>query len=260
MKTLLIAALLLGSSLVHAEEFRYVLGASVNHGPDHAGSRRSETSLAPVWALHWGRWRISGGGGSALMGFGAAVYGAGASADLFSNERLRVGLSLRGDGGRRSKDAELTQGLPDVRRTLRGRLFASYALAPDWQLSAALSQDLLGREGGMTLGLDLGWRLHNSPRGEWTASAGLAAANGRHLRSYFGVTPQGSLAAGLPEYRPGAGLRDIHAGLGYTRALGPRWIVFASAGVSRLLGPAADSPLSQRPSSVNLGLGLAYRN
>src|SRR6218665_3958702 len=168
MKNMLIAALLLGSMMAQAQAqaqeaepvpptgspaFSYVLGASLAHAPEYPGARRGDNSLTPVWALRWGRWRLSAGGGSALMGFGAEVYGAGASTELFSGERLRLGLSLRGDSGRRSKDADLTKGLPDVRRTLRGRLFASYALAPDWQLSGALSQDLLGRAGGITLGL-----------------------------------------------------------------------------------------------------------
>ena len=194
------------------------------------------------------------------MGFGREVTGSGASTDLVNSKLWRVGLSLRFDSGRKSGDAVTTAGLPDIQRTLRGRLFASYALNPDWQLSGSLSQDLLGHHGGLLAGLDLGWRLRHSEVTEWTAGVGIGAADGQHMRSYFGVTPQGALNSGLREFMPSAGLRDVHAGIGFTRALSPRWVAFGSAGLSHLIGPAAQSPLTQTPTGGQVGLGLAYRN
>ena len=260
---LLLAALLLSALPAGAEEqqeLSYVLGAGLAHGPEYPGARRSDSGPTLLWALRWGRWRISTSGAGALLGFGREIAGPGASTELFSDDKFSLGLSLRMDSGRDSGDASSTSGLPDVRRTLRGRLFARYELAPDWLLAGAVSQDLMGRQGGLQTQLDLGWRLHRSESSEWTLGLGLSAADGRNMRSYFGVTPAGAIASGLPEYRPGAGLRDVHAGLGWTRSLGPHWVVYATGGFSRLLGPAADSPLSQRPSGSHFGLGLAYRN
>lgn len=241
-------------------QFNYVLGTAVSWRPDGVGSRRHETRPSLVWAIRWGRWRISAGGANALFGFGREIAGPGASTDLINSRLWHVGLSLRFDGGRKSGDADTTAGLPDIRRTLRGRLFTSYALSPDWQLSGALSQDLLGRQGGLMAGLDLGWRLRRSESTEWTAGVGVGAADAQHMRSYFGVTPQGALNSGLREFVPSGGLRDVHAGLGFTHTLSPRWVTFGSAGVSRLLGPAAQSPLTQTPTGAQVGLGLAYRN
>jgi MipA family protein len=266
---ILLTALALAAGQLHAETAkmvpadegpRYVLGLGVGHGAESPGARRHETSLSPMLALRWGRWRISNGGASSLLGFGSEVYGPGASTELFRGERARLGLSLRIDSGRSSKDADSTRGLPDVRRTLRGRMFASYALTSDWQLSSALSQDLLGHDGGLTGDVDLNWRLRESRRSELTFGIGLSAASARHMRSYFGVRPEGSAASGLRPYEPGSGLRDVHLGVGYRRSIHHHWIVFASIGGSRLLGPAADSPMSVKPSSANFGIGLAYRN
>lgn len=242
------------------QTLRYVIGAGLHWQPESAGARRNETTLKPVWALQWGRWRLSTSGGSGLLGFGTEVLGAGASTDLIRNQTVRLGVALRIDSGRRSADASTTAGLPDVRRTARGRVYASYALTPDWQVAATLSQDLLGRQGGLVAGLDLGWRLSQSVRSEWTAGVGLSAANGVNLRSYFGVTPEGAIASGQPVFTPSSGLRDVHVGIGYRRSLTPHWIWFGSAGVSRLLGPAADSPLTQKPTGTQVGFGLAYRN
>jgi len=240
--------------------FRYVLGTAVSWQPDGVGSRQSNVSPSLLWAVRWGRWRISSGGASALFGFGREVAGSGASTQLIDSKRWRLGLSLRIDSGRKSSEADTTAGLPNIKRTLRGRLFASYVLNPDWQLSGSMSQDLLNHGGGLEAGLDLGWRLRQTQSTEWTAGVGFSAADGQHMRSYFGVTPQGAVTSGLREFVPSAGLRDVHAGIGFNHALSPRWVVFGSAGVSRLIGPAAESPLTQRATGGQVGLGLAYRN
>lgn len=264
---LLPLAILLIASCARAEDkvpaptpFNYVLGAAVSWRPDGVGSRHYETRPSLLWAIRWGRWRVSAGGANALFGFGREVTGSGASTDLVDSKLWRVGLSLRLDSGRKSAGAAATAGLPDVPRTVRGRLFASYALNPDWQLAGSLSQDLLGRRGGLLAGLDLGWRLRRSETTEWTAGVGIGAADGQHMRSYFGVTQAAALTSGLTAFTPSAGLRDVHVGIGFTHELSRRWVTFGSAGVSRLLGPAAQSPLTQTPGGGQVGLGLAYRN
>lgn len=243
-----------------APRLRYVLGAGLRYQPEYAGARSNETKLSPLWALQYGRWRISTSGGSGLLGFGNEVRGDGASTDLLRSDKVRLGVALRIDSGRKSADSSTTEGLPDVKRTLRGRFYASYALSRDWQLAGSLSQDLLGHHGGLVGGLDLGWRLRQAAHSEWTAGVGLSFADATNLRSYFGVTPAGSAASGLRVYQPGAGLRDVHAGMGWTYGLTPRWIVFSSLGGSLLLGPVADSPLTQRRFGAQAGIGLAYRN
>ena len=243
-----------------ATPFNYVLGSAVSWRPEGVGSRSYETKPSLLWAIRWGRWRISAGGANALFGFGREVTGSGASAELVNSKLWRVGVSLRIDNGRKSADTQSTAGLPDIKRTLRGRLFASYALSPDWQLSGSMSQDLLGHHGGLLAGLDLGWRLRQTPTTEWTAGVGISAADSQHMRSYFGVTPDAASNSGLPTFAPAAGLRDVHAGVGFTRALSARWVAFGSAGVGRLLGSAADSPLTQKPTSAQVAVGLAYRN
>ena len=241
-------------------DFRYVLGTAVSWQPDGVGSRQSKTSPSLLWAVRWGRWRISSGGASALFGFGREVAGSGASTELVNSKRWRLGLSLRIDSGRKSSDTDTTAGLPNIQRTLRGRLFASYVLNPDWQLSGSMSQDLLNHGGGLMAGLDLGWRLRETKSTEWTAGVGVNAADAQHMRSYFGVSPRGAVTSGLREFVPSAGLRDVHAGVGFTHALSPRWVTFGSAGVSRLIGPAAQSPLTQKATGAQVGLGVAYRN
>ncbi|MBI3350297.1 MAG: MipA/OmpV family protein [Burkholderiales bacterium] len=239
---------------------RYLLGASVASRPEYDGASTRQTKLKPLWAVQWGRWRISTSGGSALLGFGREGGGAGASTLLIDSSKLRLGVALRVDSGRNSGDSSTTQGLPDVKRTLRARLYANYSFAPDWNLGANLSQDLLGRKGGLTAGVDLGWRFYRSPTLEWASGVGLSAGDAQNLRSYFGVPESAVAASGKPAYTPGAGLRDLHAGVSFTRPLSKHWFVFGGTGASHLLGPAADSPLIQQRNGTYANLGLAWRN
>lgn len=242
------------------EPMRYLLGASIAHQPEYDGAGDRQTRLRPLWALKFGRVRISTSGSGSLLGFGREESGGGASTAFVDTERLRVGGSLRLDSGRKSDDASTTRGLPDVRRTLRGRLYVNYSITKDFTVGATWSHDLLGREGGATFGIDLGWRLYRSPHLQVTTSAGINAASAQNLRSYFGVPASAVATSGKPFYEPGAGLRDVHAGLNIVRPLSKHWIAFGSAGLSRLVGPAADSPLVERRLGAGVALGLAWRN
>jgi outer membrane scaffolding protein for murein synthesis (MipA/OmpV family) len=242
------------------DNLRYLLGAQLAIGPEYDGASRQRVRIKPLWAAKFGRIRIATSGGSALLGFGREGAGAGASAQLIEGDKWRVGVSLRIDSGRKSGDASTTQGLPDVKRTLRARVYANYSLTPDWNLGGSLSQDVAGRKGGLTASVDLGWRFYRTEDTEWTTGLGLSAADAQNLRSYFGVPASAVAATGKPAYEPGAGLRDVHFGVGFKHALSKHWFLFGGAGTSRLLGPAADSPLVQKPGSVAAGLGVAWRN
>ena len=268
MKAALITALALASTAraqaqqpeVESTSARYLLGAAVVSQPEYDGASRRNTKLKPLWAFKLGRVRFSTSGAGGLLGFGQEESAGGASTQFVDTENLRVGVSLRVDSGRSSGDANTTKGLPDVRRTLRARLYGSYSFTKDLNIGATLSQDLLGRHGGMTLGTDLGWRFYRSPTLEWTSGIGISAGSAQNLRSYFGVPESAVAASGKPAYDPGAGLRDVHLGVGFIRPITKHWLAYGNAGVSHLLGPVADSPLVEKRHGASAGIGLAWRN
>jgi outer membrane scaffolding protein for murein synthesis (MipA/OmpV family) len=238
---------------------RYVIGASLNANPDYAGSNRRKLKLAPVYAFQYGRFRFSAGGGGGLLNFGTDVVGPGASAELKTTGKIRLGASLRIDPGRSTSDSVDLAGVPDVRRTLRGRFYASSELTQRWTASASVAQDLLGRRGGALLSADLGYALPTSPRTTWTAGGGVAFADRTYMQSYYGVPASASATSGLAPFDPGAGPRDLHLGIGWTSALAPRWVAFASLSGSRLLGDAAASPLTKSRNAVSASVGIGWR-
>ncbi len=254
-------------ALADDEPLRYVLGAALNHGPEYWGAQRSGASLRPVFALDWKGWRFSSAGGGALLDrveSPAQGPGQGASRVLLRGERLLLGLGLRLDKGRDSDGADSTRGLPDVGRTVRGRLYASYRLGPDrphsWRLGSTLNADVLGRDGGLWWGLGLSREVWRHGETTLDLDLSLAGGDGRYLRSYFGVPADSLAAQRLGAYRPGAGLRDAALGLRFERPLGPHWVMAATVSASRLLGPAAHSPLAQRRSNIGASFSLGWRN
>jgi MipA family protein len=120
-----------------------------------------------------------------------------------------------------------------------------YRLDPHWSVGAVVSQDLLGRNGGALAALDLSYRDRLAGSTQWSAGARLAFGNGTYMRSDFGVPESAAGPNERPAFAPGAGPRDVHVGIGLTTAITPRWIAFAGAGASSLLGDAASSPFTK---------------
>ncbi len=238
---------------------RYVVGASLRNQPEYTGSNRRKFSVAPVLAFEYGRFRVSASGASSILDFGQDTRGPGLTASIIDGTKVKFGFGLRMDSGRRSSDSVDLAGFDDVKRTLRGRAYASYDITDRWSLAGTVSHDLLGRRGGALASTDVGYRLPLARDTLVTFGVGANWADAQHLRSYYGVTEAASTRSGLPVFRPDAGLLDLHAGAGITTAFTSRWIGFASAGVTRLRGAALDSPLTRNGSSASVSIGLAYR-
>ncbi len=265
--TALLALLLMLVRPVAAADFgngepttsRFVLGAALMSAPEYSGSDTQALKLRPLWAYQYGRLRISTSRAGALMGFGTDTPTAGASVELLQTDRFKFSAGLRIDSGRQASDSSALAGLPDIRRTLRGRVGASYRLDSHWSVGTGLSSDLLGRDGGALAGVDLGYRDRLTEHTEWSAGFGITTADAQYMRTYYGITSDASARSGLTAFRPGAGLRDVHTGIGLTTALDKHWIVFGNVGASKLQGDAAASPLTKSQSSIGGSIGIAYR-
>ena len=234
------------------------VGFVVSHGPAYPGSARRETQLTPGLALRWGRVSLSSRSAFSVRSSQAGA-GGGLRIELADGERLRVGLGLRADSGRRESDSVELAGLGDVRRTLRLRLSASYRLDGGWRLRSVTAADLLGRGGGLRGELQTTYDRALSATLGLNSSLSLGWGDARYMQAYYGVTPEQAARSGYPVSSASAGLRELSLGLGLRQQLAPRWAVFGGASVSRLVGQAADSPLTREPDSWNLNLGLVHR-
>lgn len=237
----------------------YALGLALIDRPSYAGSSSMQWKLRPLWTIKRGRFRLSGARSSGLLGR-PGEDGSGASAELVETPLWRIGASLGIDSGRSSADDPRLAGLPDLRRTLRGKVYAHRDLSRDWGLSMNHSQDLLGRGGGATAGLDLGYGRWLAPGLRGSVGGGLTWADARYMRAQFGIAPEVAQRAGREAFEPGAGLRDMHLGANVQWAVSGAWFGFAAVGTTRLMGDAAQSPLTTRRNGGSVAVGLAWRN
>ncbi len=232
-------------------------GLIVQQGAAYPGSARRQTGVRPGGFLRWGRYTVTGAGGFTTRrqidierGFGA---------ELLSTDGLRVRLHLRSDGGRDQDQSPELAGLGDIPASARARLSLRWEPAPGWVLTGASSLDVLGRVGGY--GLDAGvsrqWGFGHGRR--LVLSAGLSAAAGGTMQAWHGVTPEQAARSGYPVYRARDGLRSVHGSATYRHEFGHEWSSFVEARASRLVGPAAGSPLTRRAGTQGLGAGLAWR-
>lgn len=240
--------------------YTWALGVSASNGPDYTGSDKRGSSMRPVIGLDIGRYTLSSGGGGSLLDFDLEPRYTGVSARLLDRERFNVSAGLRIGGGRTHDADSPLYGLPDVRKTLRARLSASYLLAPDLSLRSSLNQDLLGRKGGTTVQTTLQYEWQITPSTEIGLAAGFTVADAIHVRSYFGVPTDVALVrTPFPAYSPGGGLMSTDLGLEVKSAITDRWVVFGGVRFSQLRGDARNSPYVVKPNNYGVTVGLAYR-
>ena len=238
------------------------IGPMVSLSPEYQGAARWTVKTIPGIFLRWGRYTITNASGFVTRRDDDVLRGL--AADLLRSEHWRANLALRIDRGRSTQDSAALSGLSDIRRTIRGRLIVTRNFDQGWSTTLGTSVDLLARGGGTLVDfgpskdIALPW---GEPWHKMRISIGMAVtgADRRYMQSYFGVTAQQAVITGYPEYAPPGGLRDISAGVSLRGHYGERWVGYFGVAASHLLGPAHDSPLSQRASSWSVNGGLAWR-
>ena len=238
----------------------WALGVSMSNGPDYTGSDKRGSNIRSVIGIDIGRYTLSSGGGGALLDFDLEPRYTGVSARLLDEERFHVSAGLRIGGGRKNDTDSVLYGLPDVRRTLRARLSASYLVTPELSLRSSLNQDLLGRKGGTTLQTTLQYEWQITPSTEIGLAAGFTLADAIHTRSFFGVPAEVALVrTPFAAYSPGGGLVSTDLGVEVKSAITNRWVVFGGVRFSQVRGDARNSPYVFKPNNYGVSVGIAYR-
>ena len=213
------------------------LGGGLAVVPRYPGSDRHETRFFPVISFTFGRLFVGGdpGGGD----------GGGVGMRLFGDKSWTLGAALSVDFGkaREESDDPRLQGLGDIDGTVRATLFAVYRYR--WlAVRAGVSPDIGGENQGTLARLDFLARYAATERLTFSAGPGLTWASGQYARTFFAIDAEQSARSGLPQYEAGRGVNNVRVSIGATQAISRSWTAGARAARAKLVGDAADSPVT----------------
>lgn len=246
----------LAQAAVSRDRPTFAIGLSQSFAPDFLGSASSSAKLRPIVAVRYRRIRLSSSGGSSILSFGQGHSGA--SAELFNVNRLKVRAALRVTSGRDQSSFPELSGLPDVDRTVIGRISAFYPVTPKFGIGGRVSWDLLNRSNGATIAAILQYRMPVSNSSIWSMGASLTWADATHMNAWYGV-PLSAQTVLRPAYSPGGGFRNFEMNMGLITKISPGWVAFVGLQVSQALSRAAISPISHADISGSFRFGIGYR-
>ncbi len=188
--------------------------------------------------------------------------GEGLGFNFLHGENFRAGVAIGYDLGRIAHDdLDHLKGLGDVGASATVKLYGSYVISKSFPL--VLRADIRQYTGGANgLAGDLEAYLPlpgSSERLVMFAGPSLTLADRQHLQTLFGVSPEQSLASGYATYSAHSGVESAGFGFSAIRMIGIHWLIIGNVAADRLLGSAADSPITQSRLQAVAVLGFAYR-
>lgn len=140
-------------------------------------------------------------------------------------------------------------------------VFAQYWLVPDTlRLRTEVRQAL---SNGSGLAVDIGADWFIQPAEGWTFSMGprLSFGNGRYMKQYFSVSDAEAAANGnVDPFQANGGLKSVGATISATYDITPSWSIQVYDRFDRLVGDAADSPVTRKFGSASqniIGVSLS---
>jgi outer membrane protein len=219
------------------------LGAGVQVRPDYPGSKNYEAWPTGFVTLHYLQ----------LPGYGVVKDG---RADL---RGWSFGPSFNLQSQRKASDYPELFGLNDIDMTFE--LGAKVGYTFDWIRPWVAARYGLGGHSGIVGETGLDFIFRASPVLLWSIGPRATFANRDYMETYFGVTPAESALSGtLAAYSPGGGFKSVGAEFNFRYEFAPKWAVRGEFIYDKLIGDAADSPITQVGSEnqFTAKLGLTY--
>ena len=174
--------------------------------------------------------------------------GEGIGINLLTFSHFRLGAAITYDLGREvSQDRTHLHGLENIDPAPEAKVFADYALAKGFPVT--LRWDVrrqIGATDGWVGDFGAYTPLPGSSKSfAWFAGPTVTAGSKRYMDSYFGVTEYQTTMTNYRQYNAEAGLKSTGFGVSAAWLITPHVIVNVSSAVNRLLGSAAESPITE---------------
>jgi len=224
------------------------VGASVSWQPLYDGAKTYRVMPGPAIDIRY-------------KNLAFVSMGSGIGVNVLRGDNYRAGIAVTYDLGRRVADyPSHLHGLGNISPAPVVKLFASYALSKAFPL--VLRADLrrvIGGANGWVGDVGAYMPLPGSSKSFFMfAGPSITLASGDYMQNEFGVDAIQSLHSGYPQFQAGGGLKSIGFGFTANWFITSQWLLNGNAAVSRLLGAAADSPITEQRTQGTVNLTVAY--
>ena len=175
---------------------------------------------------------------------------------LNAMDGLQYGLRATVETGRSTEDA--LPGFDKIKARLNPGAFANYKLSDELTLKSALRLGVGDGGKGGVINLGATYRVYQAGPVIVTVNGSVKYTNSSYQQSYFGVSAAQSAASGLNAFQPAAGFNTAQLGVAAGFPLSERVYAFSGVSVQRLLGDAANSPITQKKQQLTGFLGAVY--
>ncbi|MEE2691835.1 MAG: MipA/OmpV family protein [Pseudomonadota bacterium] len=167
----------------------------------------------------------------------------GADFALFGFSRFSFGPTIRLVRDREESDNSALVGLGDVGRTFEFGGFAATTLLNRYSIRFKVRHGLKTGHRGTIVDASTTALLFRYGRLSTSLTAQASWIGNRYADAYFTVTPEQSLASGLPEYDANAGFRDIGGSFNAYINIGKRWSLNPYFTYNYIFDNIADTPI-----------------
>ncbi|MFZ6657653.1 MipA/OmpV family protein [Undibacterium sp. TJN19] len=224
-------------------EAEAVIGVGAFYAPEYPGAKKNRFGPA-VFADYQNK---NGFFVSTTRGLGFAK-----KVDDFTLSAA-IGYRPGRDDARDSKNlfssSDDLKGMGDVSASATTNLHAATTIGGLINASVDANLALSRRENGNVYHFGLSAPILQTPGDKVEVSGNVSYSDAKYNQTYFGVTSTQSANSGYKAYNPKAGFSQAAASVAWTHVIDKHWSVRTAAGVSQMLGDAADSPLTKKKTS-----------
>lgn len=236
-----------------ATENTLIIGAGAAFGPRYSGS--DQNMAGPILLLDYST--PSGFFASTMRGLG---YGS-----TIGNFNYSAALGYR--GGREEKDesdfgfssgSTRLRGMGDIKGSASAILSLGYTPVEWLNLSVTADLALSQRNNGNAFHFGASSPFYSAGNDKLTLAATASVGDSKYMQTYYGVTGLQHRNSGYRAFKPKSGLYEVNASLSWEHSFDTHWALETMAGVTRLQGDAAKSPLASRRLSPNAAVYVTY--
>lgn len=246
------ATLWLGLAPARSDDFNWTVGAGVGMVPDYEGSEDYKPVPIPYVKMDYGEFY-----GELRPSMRALQL----RGNVVPSRSIQAGPLINYRGERNHVDNNQVDDLKKIDAAVELGAFAGYVLHNGVRKGTAAginvqgAADVSGTYDGFLI--ELGADYTTPINEEWQVSGRLSStfADSNYMSTYFGIDRKDSARSGLKQYDADAGFKDVGLTLGLDYRFAKNWMLGTSFGYTRLIGDAADSPVTDDEGSANQFFG-----